>query len=180
MTDQGSGIGDQGSGARPRKRSWIPIVIGIFLLFAVVAVSAIVLTAMWFRQNMSVTRSDEDAATQQFEDVRRRFPGQEPLIQLVDGRPQYAANRVSEADPAAPLTSVHVIAYDRDEGNTVTFSLPFWLLRMKSGPIRISAYQQGWDDRGVSFRVEDIEKHGPGIIVDVTEPNEGRVLIWAQ
>ena len=39
---------------------------------------------------------------------------------------------------------------------------------MKSGPIRISAYQQGWDDRGVSFRVEDIEKHGPGIIVDVT------------
>ena len=51
---------------------------------------------------------------------------------------------------------------------------------MKSGPIRISAYQQGWDDRGVSFRVEDIEKHGPGIIVDVTEPNEGRVLIWAQ
>ncbi len=62
----------------------------------------------------------------------------------------------------------------------MTFSLPFWLLRMKSGPIRISAYQQGWDDRGVSFRVEDIEKHGPGIIVDVTEPNQGRVLIWAQ
>jgi hypothetical protein len=180
MNDQGSGIGDQGSGVRPKKRSWIPIVIGIFLLFAIVAVGAIALTAMWFRQNMSVTRSSEDAAAQQFEDVRRRFPGQEPLIQLVDGRPQYAADRVSAAGAGAPLTSVHVIAYDRDEGNTVTFSLPFWLLRMKSGPIRISAYQQGWDDRGVSFRVEDIEKHGPGIIVDVTEENEGRVLIWAQ
>jgi len=180
MNDQGSGIGDPGSGPRPKKRSWIPIVIGIFVLFAVVAAGAMVLTAMWFRQNMSVTRSNEDAATQQFEDVRRRFPGQEPLIQLVDGRPQSAADRVSEAVPRAPLTSVHVIAYDRDEGNTVTFSLPFWLLRMKSGPIRISAYQQGWDDRGVSFRVEDIETHGPGIIVDITEPNEGRVLIWAE
>ena len=180
MNDQGSGIGDQGSGPRPKKRSWIPIVIGIFLLFAIVAVGAIALTAMWFRQNMSVTRSDEDAAAQQFEDVRRRFPGQEPLIQLVDGRPQYAADRTGEAAARLPLTSVHVIAYDRDEGNTVTFSLPFWLLRMKSGPIRISAYQQGWDDRGVSFRVEDIEKHGPGIIVDVAEKDEGRVLIWAQ
>ena len=62
----------------------------------------------------------------------------------------------------------------------MTFSLPFWLLRMKSGPIRISAYQQGWDDRGVSFRIEDIEKHGPGIIVDHTERDEGRVLIWAE
>ena len=182
MNDQGSGIGDQGSGIRtgPKKRSWIPIVIGIFVLFAVVAVGAIVLTAMWFRQNMSVTRSSQDAATQQFEDVRRRFHGQEPLIQLVDGRPQYAASRVSEAVARTPLTSVHVIAYDRDEGNTVTFSLPFWLLRLKSGPIRISAYQQGWDDRGVSFRVEDIEKHGPGIIVDITEQDEGRVLILAQ
>jgi len=163
-----------------KKRRWIPILVGVLLLFGVVALGAIALTVSWFRQNMSVTRSNEDAATQQFEDVRRRFSGQEPLIQLVDGRPQYAANRASEAASRTPLTSVHVIAYDRDEGNTVTFSLPFWLLRLKSGPIRISAYQQGWDDRGVSFRVEDIEKHGPGIIVDVTEPNEGRVLIWPQ
>ncbi len=178
IRDQGSGIRDQG---QPKKRRWIPILIGVVLLFGVVAVGAIVLTAVWFRQNMTITRSNEDAATQQFEDVRRRFPGQEPLIQLVDGRPQYAAEpRERRRHPRTPLTSVHVIAYDRDEGNTVTFSLPFWLLRMKSGPIRISAYQQGWDDRGVSFRVEDIEKHGPGIIVDVTEPNEGRVLIWAQ
>ena len=163
-----------------KKRRWIPILIGVLLLFGVVALGAIALTVSWFRQNMTVTRSDEDAATRQFEDVRRRFAGQEPLIQLIDGRPQYVANRTREAEPRAPLTSLHVIAYDRDEGNTVTFSLPFWLLRMKSGPIRISAYQQGWDDRGVSFRVEDIEKHGPGIIVDVTQPNEGRVLIWAQ
>ena len=51
---------------------------------------------------------------------------------------------------------------------------------MKSGPISFSAYASGWDDRGVSFRVEDIEQRGPGIVVDVTERNEGRVLIWAE
>jgi hypothetical protein len=51
---------------------------------------------------------------------------------------------------------------------------------MKSGPIRLSAYQQGWDDRGVSFDVKDIEKHGPGIIIDVVREREGRLLIWAE
>jgi hypothetical protein len=51
---------------------------------------------------------------------------------------------------------------------------------MKSGPIQISAYQQGWNDRGVSFRVEDIEKRGPGIIVDATQPGEGRLILWAE
>lgn len=180
MSAQGAGIGEQGSGLSRKKRSWIPIVIGVLVLFGVIAIGVMVFTAMWFRQNMTVTRSSEDTATRQFEDVRRRYPGQEPLIQLVDGRPQYVAERASQSPAAKPLSTIHVLAYDRDEGNTVTFSLPFWVLRMKSGPIRISAYRQGWDDRGVSFRVEDLEKHGPGIIVDVTERNEGRVLIWAE
>jgi hypothetical protein len=163
-----------------KKRRWIPILIGVVLLFGVIAIGAVVFTALWFRENMTITRSSEDAATQQFDEVRRRFAGQEPLIQMVDGRPQITRELASLAVPRAPLSSIHVIAYDRDEGNTVTFSLPFWLLRMKSGPIRISAYQQGWDDRGVAFRVEEIERHGPGIVVDVSEPGEGRVLIWAE
>ena len=180
MNDQGSGIGDQGSGQTRKKRSWIPIVIGILVLFGVLAIGGMVLTAVWFRNNITITRGSDDTVTKQFEEVRARFPGQEPLIKLVDGHPQYDAERATQGATAAALNRIHVLAYDRDEGNTVSFSLPFWVLRMKSGPIRISAYQQGWDDRGVSFRVEDIEKHGPGIIVDAIEPNEGRVLIWAE
>jgi len=163
-----------------KKRRWIPIVIGVLVLCGFMAIGAIAFTVAWFRQNVTVTRSSAETATQQFEEVRKRYPGQEPLIRLVDGRPQYAAERASQSSPAKPLSAIHILAFDRDEGNTVTFSLPFWLLRMKSGPIRLSAYRQGWDDRGVSFRIEDIEKHGPGIIVDVTQRDEGRVLVWAE
>jgi len=162
-----------------KKRRWIPIVIGVLLLFFILGAGAIVLTVVWFRQNVTMTESSEDSAQRQFEEVRNRFPGQQPLIQLVDDRPQYAPERATQSS-STPLSTLHIIAFDRDEGKVVTFSLPFWVLRLKSGPIRISAYQQGWDDRGVSFRVEDIEKHGPGIIVDASEPGEGRVLIWAE
>jgi hypothetical protein len=114
----------------------------------------------------------------QFDDVRAKYPGQQPLLQMIEGRPQYAPERADRGPDRTPLNTLHVLAYDRDEGKVVTFSLPFWLLRMKSGPIRISAYQQGWNDNGVAFRVEDIERHGPGIIVDVTERPKGRVLVW--
>lgn len=178
MNDQGSGIGDQGSGAPRKKRRWIPIAIGIFVLFVFVGIGMLAFTISWFRQNMAISDASEATATQQFDEIRNRFPGQQPLIQLVDGQPQYVPERATQS-ATTTLNTLHVIAFDEDEGKVVTFSLPFWLLRMKSGPIRISAYQQGWDDRGVSFRVEDIEKHGPGIIVDVTERREGRVLIWA-
>ena len=163
-----------------KKRRWIPILLGVLLLLGIVAVGAIVLTVSWFRQNMIITASTGDAATRQFDEVRARFPGQQPLIQMVDGRPQYVAEPASLSSSQTTLSTLHVIAFDRDEGKVVAFSLPFWILRMKSGPIRISAYQQGWDDHGVSFRVEDIEKHGPGIIVDAAEDGEGRVLIWTE
>ena len=164
----------------PKKRNWIAIVLGVFLLFGILGVGCVVVTVSWFRQNMSVASTTEESAMQQLDDVRKRFPDQQPLIEMVDGKPQLSEARASEAVSQQPLTTMHVMAYDTDEGNLVNFSLPFWLLRMKSGPIRVSAYQQGWDDRGVSFKVEDIEKHGPGIIVDTTRPGEGRVIVWAE
>jgi len=164
----------------PKKRNWITIILGVLVLFTVLGVGCVVLTVSWFRQNMNITETSEEAAMKELDAIRERFPGQQPLIQMIDGRPQYTVERATQASSQTTLTSVHISAFDQDEGHLVHFSLPFWLLRMKSGPIRISAYQQGWDDRGVSFRVEDIEKHGPGIIVDVTQGREGRVVIWAE
>ena len=144
-------------------------------MFGVLALGAIVLTVSWFRQNMTITEMQRGRRpTQQFEEVRRAVSraaaadstGRRPAAVRGGPRePERLARRRSRRCTSSPAID--------DEGNSVTFSLPFWLLRMKSGPIRLSAYQQGWDDRGVSFRVEDIEKHGPGIIVDVTEPNAG-------
>ena len=163
---------------KPRKGKWLAIILGVLIVFGMLAVGCVVVAVTFFRQNMAVTESSEDAAMRQMDDVRSRFPGQQPLIQMVDSRPQFVERASQGAAPA--LSTLHVMAFDRDEGNLVNVSLPFWMLRLKPGPIRISAYQQGWDDRGVSFTVADIEKHGPGIIVDVTEAGEGRVVIWAE
>ena len=169
-----------GDAPAPKKRNWIAIILGVLLLFGMLGVGCVIVAVSFFRQNLTVETTDEQAAMQQLDDVRKKFPGQQPLIQMVDGKPQLVTERASETPRQTTLSTLHVIAFDTDEGNLVSFSLPFWLLRMKSGPIRISAYQQGWDDRGVSFRVEDIEKHGPGIIVDTTRPGEGRVIVWAE
>ena len=165
---------------KPKKRKWLAIILGLLFACSMLVVGCVVVAVSFFRQNMEITETSEEAAMRELDEVRARFPGQQPLIQMVDGQPQLAAERASQSPTQTKLSTVHVIAFDRDEGNLVNVSLPFWLLRMKSGPIRVSAYRQGWDDRGVSFRVEDIEKHGPGIIVDVTQAGEGRVIIWAE
>ena len=170
-----------GDAPQKKKYTWIWIVLGVFVFLVFVAIGGIFVAVSFFRQNFSVSENiSQSSAESQFEAIRAKFPNQQPLIQMQDGRPQYVAERASEPGTGKPLSTMHIIAFDQDEGKVVNFSLPFWILRMKSGPIRISAYQQGWDDRGVSFRIEDIEKHGPGIIVDHKERDEGRVLIWAE
>lgn len=170
------------NGEQPqKKRRWVPIVIGVLLAGFVLTIGGCFVAIAVFRQNMSVTAMSASSADDEFAKVRARFAGQKPLIEFVDDRPQYVGDRATQQpSSSAPLTTMHVMAWDDDEGQLVTFSLPFWLLRMKSGPIQLSAYSQGWDDRGVSFRIEDLEKHGPGLLLDVSERNQGRAIIWME
>lgn len=164
----------------PKRRTWVWVVVGVLFVLLVLAIGGIVFTVAFFRQNMTVTDVSATSADAQFEAVRGKFAGQQPLIRMVDGRPQYDADRAAASPSTKPLQTMHVMAWDDEEEKLVTFALPFWLLRLKSGPIRLSAYSQGWDDRGVSFRVEDIERHGPGLLLDVNEEREGRVIIWVE
>jgi len=166
--------------AQKKKRTWLWVVLGVVVFLGVLFVGGIVVAVSLFRQNLDITSNvSASSAMPEFEAIYAKFPGQQPLIQLVDGRPQLVAERATQSGDGKPLTTLHVIAFNEDEEHLARLSVPFWLIRMKSGPIRLSAYQQGWDDRGVSFRVEDIEKHGPGIIADVKR-SEGRMLVWAE
>ncbi|HJU42421.1 MAG TPA: hypothetical protein VJ691_06380 [Vicinamibacterales bacterium] len=167
--------------APPKKRTWVWVVVGVFFVLVVLAIAGITISVAFFRQSMTVTAMSSNNATEQFDAVRARYPGQQPLIQMVDDRPQFIADRATKSGAVSTsLKTMHVMAWDEDEEQLVTFSLPFWVLRLKSGPIRLSAYSQGWDDRGVSFRIEDLERAGPGIVLDFTERREGRVLVWAE
>lgn len=164
-----------------RKLTWLWIILGILFVLFVAAATAVFMTVSYFRQNIQIARDISDAdANREFDAALAKFPGQQPLIRLVDGRPQFVADRANPPGSVKPLTTMHVIAFDEDDGELAQVSLPFWLLRMRDRPIELSAYSRGWDDDGVSFKIEDLEKAGPGIVMDLTRPRDGRVLVWVE
>jgi hypothetical protein len=170
------------NGEQPKpKRTWLWVVLGILLLFVIIAAGGLFFAISFFRQNMNVTPMAATAADQEFESVRARFAGRQPLFQLVDGRAEMVRDPStgSSASSATP-DAVHVLAWDEDDENLVKFTIPFWLLRLKSGPIRISQHMAGFDDRGISFSVEDLERHGRGLLLDLPDQTDGRLLIWAE
>jgi hypothetical protein len=162
-----------------KKRNWVLIVFAAIGLFFVLTIGGCFVAIAMFRQNMTITEMNPDSAESEFAKVRAKFAGQKPLIEMVDRRPRFDDSRPRPESPA-PVTTMRVMAWDDDEEQLVTFALPFWLLRLKPGPIQLSAYSAGWDDRGFSFRVEDLEKYGPGLLLDLSEEREGRVIIWTE
>lgn len=162
------------------KRKWIPIAIGVGILILVLGIGGILFTVAWVQQHLLVTESTESDAAREFDAVLAKYPGQRPLLELRDGKLQYVEGRKNEPTSNIRLSTLRIMAWDDDDDQLATVDLPFWFLRLKSGPIVFGSYAAGLDEGGVSLRPEDIERHGPGLVLDFTMKGEGRVLVWAE
>jgi type II secretory pathway pseudopilin PulG len=164
-----------------KRRNWPWILFGVGVVIVVIGIAAIVATTAWVQQNLTVQDSNEGDAEREFDAVRARFSGRPPLLELRDGRPVYTGGKPPEAQASpAPLDRLHVLVWDPKDRRLASFAVPFWFLRLKSSPIEFSSYASGLDDGGVDLRPEDIEKFGPGIVIDTASPSGERVLVWTQ
>ena len=129
------------------RRRWVLIAFGVVILIIFIGIGAIIAVTAWVQQNLQVdTRSASDAE-QEFATVHKQFEGRQPLLEMHDGRPRLTAehDKLAAASPTR-LEAIHVLAWDPDEERLARFTVPFWLVRMKSGPFRVSAYASGLDD----------------------------------
>ncbi len=159
---------------------WAQVLIGVAIVGVFLAIGAVIAVTAYFSQHVEVNEATSGGADNAFEEVRQRFKGRPPLIEMRNG---VAYRATPEAPPSAErqaITTLHILAWDPREEKLAKIDVPWWLVRMKSGPIRFSAYASGLDDDGVSLRPEDIERHGPGIIAELAMERDHRVLLWAQ
>jgi flagellar basal body-associated protein FliL len=162
------------------KRTWLWIILGVFAVLFVLAVGGVAFTAYWVGSHMEFVETPAPDAAKSFDEIRAKFPGQRPLIEFKDGDREAITTNQTAGASSVKLTTLHIIAFDNGEGRLVKVDVPFWLLRMRSGPIDFNSYASGAGDERVRLSVEDIERRGPGIVLDLAERNEGRVLIWAE
>lgn len=162
------------------RRRWVLIAFGVVILIIFIGIGAIIAVTAWFQQNLQVDTRSPGEADSEFATVLKEFEGRTPLLEMSEGRPRLAARQdAPAAETPARLQTLYVLAWDADEERLARFSVPFWLIRMKSEPFRVSAYASGLDDH-IQLRAEDIDKYGPGIILDTKSPSGDRVLLWAR
>jgi len=165
-----------------KKTPWAVIIIGsaAFVLVVVVGLVAVAGFVIYQQFSFKATEADERAAEVEFADVAARFAGQKPYLVIHDGSPVISEEK--GPNPGKPVEALHILVWNPDEQKTIRLNVPFWLMRMTKGhPIKLSSTTDA-EGEPIRLRVTaaDLERRGPGLILDHKEASGERVLVWAQ
>ena len=152
-------------------------VIGVLVFLCIVGLS---LGAWFFASVFDRDTADARAATASFDEVRRRFGDIEPVFGITgDEQAEIKREAPSPAPPPQPLQRLQVLTWDADDESLARVTLPFWLLRLKSGPLNVSGKVM-IDHHHVDVTVEQIERYGPTLLVDHQGGGGDRLLVWTE
>jgi len=163
------------------KKTWISIAVAIVIVFAILGLTAIGLAFYVFRQHINTQFVSRQIAEDEIEQARRRFAGQQPLVELPEDR--RGPPVIHQRDGArTDLHAIRVLAWDPRAEKLVRVSLPFWLLRMAPGDNFHfhSAGDFDFDSDRVKLTLDDIERAGPGLLIDRHDRRGAIVLIWTE
>ena len=160
-----------------RRKIWIGIAVGAVLLAVVIVVGVVLTGIVFYTRHVNTAYVAEKTAGDELDRTRARFEGQTALLEI-QGEHDVVVHRTPDA-PRRQIAAVHVLVYDAGQGRRVAVDVPGWMLQLSSvgGTFRI-ANVDALSDRRITL--EDLERHGPGLIVDTRQPDGTRVLVWSE
>lgn len=162
------------------KRTWLSILIAGVIIVGVVAVTVVGGTAFFIYRHVDAKFTGQTNADAAFANARARFSGQQPLITLNrDDEPVIHRDRQA---PRRDINGLHALVYDEGAGKLTHVDVPGWLIRFMSagGHLRIANMEMFNDDEQLKLTLEDLERHGPGLIMDVKRARGSQLLVWTE
>ena len=161
--------------------TWIAVAIAAVVIVIGMGLLVVGGSAYFISRHIHAQFVSSESAEDRFARARERFAGQTPLIQLnADDQP--TIHQLPAETRGAPITVLHAVVYNPDTRKLVTVTLPMWVLRMMPSHKRFSFAGNGvdFDSSRTRLTLEDVERHGPGLILDGHSRDGDRVLIWAE
>jgi len=165
------------------RKTWISVLIAAVIIVGVLAVSAVGGTAYFIYHHVHTQFTPTESADRQFAEARARFAGQRPLIEIrKDDEPIVNRDMIPKTMPAAKLETLRVLAYDTRANKLVNVSIPMWLLRMAPSNKFSFMKDNGidFDSDRVHLTMEDVDRRGPGLLLDQADRRGSQVLVWTE
>jgi hypothetical protein len=149
------------------------VAIAVIGLVALMGTGAVIVL-----RNLRITRPAASTLDAQFDEVRRRFPARPPLIQIDDPlRGRAHVNHPPDAAPLQHLDRFEILAWQAEEEKLVQTRAPIWMMRFSMLNL-LSEF--GLAPGSLRLTVDDVQRYGPGIMIDFTSPKGDRVLVITQ
>lgn len=165
------------------RKTWISVLIASVIVVGILAVSAVGGTAYFIYRHVNTQVVETGRAEEQFAQARARFAGQRPLIEIrKDEEPVLHREVIPATMPAAKLVTLHVLVYETDASKLVNVSIPMWLLRMVPSNKFSFMNDNGidFDTDRVHITLDDVERRGPGLLLDQADRRGSHVLVWTE
>ena len=169
--------------AKNKLPTWVSILIAGVIVVCMLAVAVVGGTAFFIYRHANASFIQPDTAQSEFDTTRAQFSGQKPLIEIRHNEdPVLHRELLTVRTSERKLESLRVLAYDNDANKLVRVSIPFWLLRMAPSKHFSFLNDNGIDidsDR-IRLTLDDIERRGPGLLIDQKDRRGHQVLVWTE
>jgi hypothetical protein len=150
------------------------------LLIAAVAAALGLGTFAWMVMNaVSVEPAGPAEARARLAEVRGAMGDRQPLLR-VETTGALVRHATVPPEGAVPTSHLSVLAYRAASAQLARGDIPFWFVRLKGPALEWALRDTGVDLERLGLAVEDLEAHGPGLILDETRANGDRLLIWTR
>jgi hypothetical protein len=146
--------------------------------------AAIIAGAAFFSRHHRSEKVSAQTAEAEFQRIRARFAEQQPLLDMRERRPVVDVIR---PHTGTPLRSFHTVVFDTRGGQRlVRITVPYRFGRLfRRGGFRWLGELTFLDDtefdpEPIQLSLAQIERHGPGLMVDYRHPSGGRFIAWVE
>jgi hypothetical protein len=156
----------------------------ILTALAVAAVCVVSTAVAFFLQHHESRPVSAQVAHGEFLQLRTRFAGQQPLLDMQRRR----ASVQQPTRASGRVRAIHTVIFDtRGRERLVRISVPYWFARAfarHDGEYRWLGELTFLDDtefdpEPIELSLDQIERHGPGLLVDYRHGDGGRFIVWA-
>lgn len=161
----------------PDVRRWVKIALIVVVVGAALFLALAGTGAYYFLRHLETRTASEKQVQPDFDAVRTRFGARQALIEIIDpAKGDVRINRSTHPEGRRAST-LHVLTWEGDESRQLRTDVPLWLMRFSSVNV---LSQVGIAPSRYRLTVQDIERYGPGIVVDFRREGEHQVLIWVE
>ena len=154
-------------------------------IVATMAVIALIAGTAFFIQHRRSERASAQTAEAEFQRLRARFADQRPLLDMQERR---SVSDVGGPQPGAPLHSFNTIIFDTRGGERlVRITVPYRFARFfgRGAGFRWLGELTFLDDtefdpEPIQLSLAQVERHGPGLMVDYRHPSGGQFIAWVE